>query len=180
MFIAGIGVGPTFGVFTLIVQNSVRFDQLGAATSTLTFFQQVGGTVGLAITGTIFGTTLGQEVPRRLASADLPPQLTSAFGGGGFRLDSIAAVGDLGAAILAQVPEAFRPQVQPFIPAIVEAIHEAFSIATASTFFIGIAAALIAAASVLMLREVPVRHEAPEAAPGGAPTTGRALGEPGA
>ncbi len=70
MFIAGIGVGPTFGVFTLIVQNSVRFDQLGAATSNLTFFQQVGGTVGLAITGTIFGTTLGEEVPRRLAAAD--------------------------------------------------------------------------------------------------------------
>ena len=69
----GIGVGPTFGVFTLVVQNNVRFDQLGAATSNLTFFQQVGGTVGLAITGTIFGTTLGEEVPRRLAAADVPP-----------------------------------------------------------------------------------------------------------
>jgi len=178
MFIAGIGVGPTFGVFTLIVQNSVRFDQLGAATSNLTFFQQVGGTVGLAITGTIFGTTLGQEVPRRLAAADLPPQLTAALGGGSVRLDAIAGVGDLGAAILAQVPEAFRAQVQPFIPAIVEAIHEAISVATASTFYIGIAAALIAAVFVLMLKEVPVRHEEPAAAPAAVPPSG-AIGEPG-
>jgi EmrB/QacA subfamily drug resistance transporter len=179
MFIAGIGVGPTFGVFTLIVQNSVRFDQMGAATSNLTFFQQVGGTVGLAITGTIFGTTLGEEVPRRLAAADLPPQMSSALAGGGFRLDAITGVGDLGAAILAQVPEAFRAQVEPFIPTIVQAIHEAISVATASTFYIGIAAAVIAAGFVLMLKEVPIRHEEPAAASNGV-APGRALGEPGA
>jgi EmrB/QacA subfamily drug resistance transporter len=179
MFIAGIGVGPTFGVFTLIVQNSVRFDQLGAATSNLTFFQQVGGTVGLAITGTIFGTTLGEEVPRRLAAADLPPQMSSALAGGGFRLDAITGVGDLGAAILAQVPEAFRAQVQPYVPTIVQAIHEAISVATASTFFIGIAAALIAAGFVLLLKEVPIRHEEPAAASNSV-APGRALGEPGA
>ena len=179
MFIAGIGVGPTFGVFTLIVQNSVRFDQLGAATSNLTFFQQVGGTLGLAVTGTIFGSTLTQEVPRQLAAADLPPQLTGALSNGGFRLDAVAGVGDLGASILATVPEAFRSQVEPFIPAIVDAIHHAFSIATASTFTLGIVASLIAAAFVMLLKEVPIRHEAPEAAPGGVPT-GRALGEPGA
>jgi len=180
MFITGLGVGPTFAVFTLIVQNSVRLDQLGTATSNLTFFQQVGGTVGLAVTGTIFGTTLAEEVPRQLAAADLPAQLTASLGGGGFRLDSLTRVGDLGASILANVPEAFRTQVEPFIPAIVGAIHEALSIATASTFVVGIGAALIAAAFVMFLKEEPVRHEMPEAEPAGAPTSGRALGEPGA
>jgi EmrB/QacA subfamily drug resistance transporter len=180
MFVAGLGVGPTFAVFTLIVQNSVRLDQLGTATSNLTFFQQVGGTVGLAVTGTIFGTTLAQEVPRRLAVADLPPQMTEAFAGSGFRLDAVAGVGDLGASILAGVPEAFRSQVEPFIPAIVGAIHEALSIATASTFVVGIGAALVAAAFVMLLKEVPLRHEAPEAVAVGVPATGRALGEPGA
>jgi EmrB/QacA subfamily drug resistance transporter len=180
MFVAGLGVGPTFAVFTLIVQNNVRLDQLGTATSNLTFFQQVGGTVGLAVTGTIFGTTLAEEVPRRLAAADLPPQMTEAFAGSGFRLDAVAGVGDLGASILASVPEAFRSQVEPFIPVIVGAIHEALSIATASTFVVGIGAALVAAASVTLLKEVPIRHEAPEAAAAGMPSPGRALGEPGA
>ena len=56
MFVTGLGVGPTFAVFTLIVQNGVPVERLGTATSNLTFFQQVGGTVGLAITGTIFGS----------------------------------------------------------------------------------------------------------------------------
>ena len=62
-FIAGVGVGPTMAVFTIIVQNSVPWQQLGVATSNLTFFRQVGGTVGLAIAGTIFGSTLTAEAP---------------------------------------------------------------------------------------------------------------------
>ena len=179
MFVAGIGVGPTFAVFTLIVQNSVPVERLGTATSNLTFFQSVGGTIGLALTGTIFGTTLAQEAPRQLASADLPPELAAAAASGAFRPEAATAVGDLGAAILAQVPEAFRAQVEPFIPTIVQAIHEAISVATASTFYIGIAAAVIAAGFVLMLKEVPIRHEEPAAASNGV-APGRALGEPGA
>jgi hypothetical protein len=162
MFVAGIGVGPTFAVFTLIVQNSVPVQRLGAATSNLTFFQSVGGTIGLAITGTIFGTTLAEEAPRQLATADLPAELTAAAGTA-FYADAATAVGDLGAAILAQVPEAFRAQVEPFIPAIVDAIHQAVSIATASTFVIGVAASLLSALLVTGLKEVPMRLEEPEA-----------------
>ena len=54
MFIAGLGVGPTFSVFTIVIQNAVPFRQLGVATSNLTFFRQIGGTVALAFVGTIF------------------------------------------------------------------------------------------------------------------------------
>jgi EmrB/QacA subfamily drug resistance transporter len=176
MFVAGLGVGPTFAVFTLIVQNSVPIDRLGTATSNLTFFQQVGGTVGLAITGTIFGTTLAQEAPRRLATANLPPELGESLARGALRPETFSGVGDMGAAILAQVPASVRGQVEPFVPAIVDAIHQAFSIATSSTFVVGIGASVLAAALVLMLREVPVRHEATARASSTA-TSGVAIGE---
>ncbi len=43
------------------------------------------------------------------------------------------------------MPEAFRAQVEPLIPGIVDAIHQAFSIATGAAFMVGIATALIAA-----------------------------------
>jgi hypothetical protein len=164
MFLTGIGVGPSFAVFALVVQNSVPLERLGTATSNLTFFQSVGGTVGLAITGTVFGTTLAEQAPRQLAVAGLPPGLVAGLSGGGANPDAVTGVGDLGAAILAQVPAAFRSQVEPYIPAIVDAIHQAISIATANTFLIGIVASLAAAGLVLLLREVPVRHEAPSAA----------------
>jgi len=160
MFITGIGVGPSFAVFTLIVQNSVPIQRLGTATSNLTFFQSVGGTIGLAITGTIFGTTLAAEAPRQLVAAGVPPELAAAGGG---QLDAATGVGDLGAAILAQVPEAFRAQVEPFIPAIVDAIHQAVSIATASTFYVGVAASLLAALLVAGLKEVRMGASEPVA-----------------
>ncbi len=63
-------------------------------------------------------------------------------------LNQLTGVGDLGAAILAQVPPEFQAQVEPFIPAIVDAIHTSFSIATGATFIIGILTALLAAAVV--------------------------------
>lgn len=156
MFVTGLGVGPTFAVFTLIVQNAVPIARLGTATSNLTFFQQVGGTVGLAITGTIFGTTLGEEVPRQLSAAGVPAEVGRALAAGG-GLDALTGVGDLGAAILAATPETFRAGVEPFVPAIVDAIYRAFSIATASTYILGIGAAAVAAGLVLFLREVPMR-----------------------
>ena len=43
MILAGVGIGPSFAVFTLIVQNAVSPARIGVATSSLTFFQQIGG-----------------------------------------------------------------------------------------------------------------------------------------
>ena len=47
MIVAGLGIGPSFAVFALIVQNAVPPREIGTASSSLTFFQQIGGTVGL-------------------------------------------------------------------------------------------------------------------------------------
>ena len=152
MAVTGLGVGPTFAVFTLIVQNSVPVRQLGAATSNVTLFQQLGGTIGLAFTGTIFGSVMLEEVPRQMSAAEVPEPVVSGFqSGGSSTLNDLSRVGDLGASILSQVPEAFRSQVEPFIPAMVAGIHEAISIATASTFVVGIATSVLAALLVLVL-----------------------------
>jgi MFS family permease len=152
MVVTGLGIGPAFAVFVLVVQNAVPVRHLGTGTSSLTLFQQVGGTVGLAITGTIFSTTFLDEVPRQMAAEGVPSQLAQGFASGGAStLNNIGGVGDLGAAILAQVPEAFRAQVEPYIDAMVQGIHQAFSIATAAAFVIGIITALAASAIVFAL-----------------------------
>jgi MFS family permease len=152
MLVAGLGIGPSFAVFTLVVQNAVPVRELGAGTSAVTFFQQVGGSVGLAIAGTVFGSVLLEEVPRKLALSGVPAEFTDQFAAGeGSALNNLTSVGDLGASILADVPEQFRPVVEPMIPAIVEGIHNAFSIATGATFVVGIVTALLAALVVLVL-----------------------------
>jgi EmrB/QacA subfamily drug resistance transporter len=172
MAVTGLGIGPAFAVFTLVVQNSVPVRHLGTGTSSLTLFQQVGGTVGLAITGTIFGSTYLEELPKQLSAAGVPQQITSGIlsGGGQSTLNNLGGVGDLGAAILAGTPEQYRAQLEPFIGAIVSGIYEAFSIATSAAFVTGIITALLAAGLIFVLlpavrmgeREYPT----PAAAPG--------------
>ncbi len=86
MLIAGLGIGPSFVIFTLIVQNAVSPRDIGTASSSLSFFQQIGGTVGLTIAGTIFASRITEEIPRQLVSAGVPAQFVDQFqqaGGGG-------------------------------------------------------------------------------------------------
>jgi EmrB/QacA subfamily drug resistance transporter len=153
MAVTGIGVGPSFAAFTLVVQNAVPPRSLGSATSSLTLFQQVGGTIGLAITGTVLSTKLVEEMPRQMESAGVPAQIASQFGSGGnVDFNQLTSVGgDLGAQILGNTPDQFKPFVQPVIGAIVDGIHTAFSIATGATFVVGIVTALLAAAVVLLV-----------------------------
>jgi EmrB/QacA subfamily drug resistance transporter len=157
MALAGFGIGPSFAVFTLIVQNAVAPDRIGVATSSLTFFQQIGGTVGLTVASTIFAGRLSTEIPNELAAFGVPGPLVSQFAGGGGALD-VTGMGDVGQRILTSLPDTVRPTVEPLIPAIVGGIHEAFSIALASAFWVGIGGAIVAAVIVLLLREEPMRQ----------------------
>ena len=161
MFVTGLGVGPMFAVLTLVVQASVAPRNIGTATSSLTLFQQIGGSVGLAITGTIFTSRILDEIPRQLAAEGVPPQVVAAFNSGGTAsLNRLTTVGDLGQTILAGVPPAARAQIEPLVPRIVEAIHRGFSLATADTFALGAGAGVVAFLTLALLRELPLKRPA--------------------
>ena len=163
MFLAGLGVGPTFSVFTIVVQNAVPYSQLGVATSNLTFFRQIGGSVALAIVGTIFGSTFLDQIGPSLIAADVPAPVVAGFGQatatGAIDFNQLTGVGDLGTAILAGIPEAFRGAVEPFIGNIVLGIHQAFSLAVAQTFWIGVGASIFAAIAAAFMIEHPLRED---------------------
>jgi len=122
----------------------------------VTFFQQIGGTIGLTIAGTIFGERFAQEVPTRLVAAGVPPEFATAFAGGGQGVD-LQGTGDLGQRILQSVPADQQAFVQPLIPGIVQAIYDSVSIAIASSFWVGIVAAIVATIVVVFIPEVPMR-----------------------
>jgi EmrB/QacA subfamily drug resistance transporter len=183
MFITGLGVGPMFAVLTLVVQAAVPPRRIGTATASLTLFQQIGGSVGLAITGTLFTSRILEEIPRQLSAAGIPAQIAAGFTSSGTAsLNRLTTVGDLGQAILAGVPPAVRPQLEPLIPQIVEAIHRAFTFAIDDTFTFGAVAGLLALVTLLFLRELPLTRPGTveqgsipaEAAPGALATPIRA------
>jgi len=155
MFLAGLGVGPTFSVFTIVIQNAVPFHELGVATSNLTFFRQIGGTVALAFVGTIFGTTFAEQLVPQFRAAGVPEPLIQGFqqNSGNFDLSQLTAVGDLTKVLQGVIP----PQFQSFIPNIIEGIHGAFSLATAQTFWLGVAGSIFAVIAAVAIKEIPLR-----------------------
>lgn len=64
MLCVGMGVGLTLQNFILAVQNTVQLKDIGSASSTVTFFRSLGGTVGVAVLGAV----LARQVEGRVAS----------------------------------------------------------------------------------------------------------------
>jgi EmrB/QacA subfamily drug resistance transporter len=169
MFVSGLGVGPTLSVFTIVVQASVPFNRLGVGTGNLTFFRQVGASVGLAFVGTVFADSFTERLGPELTRAGVPERMAAMVGefttsGGG----DLTQVSDVSLSEqLAQVP-----QLEGMVDQLVAGIYAAFSLAIANTFWIGLAVTLVALVVVTLgLQDKPIRHldeaEAPasEAAP---------------
>ncbi|MGO8685791.1 MAG: MDR family MFS transporter [Candidatus Dormibacteria bacterium] len=156
--LTGLGIGPSMSVFTVVIQNAAPPERLGTATSTLTFLRQVGGVVGLAVAGTVFTQGLSTQLPRQLAAAHLPSQITSHFAASGaFSENNIASVGNLGQTILQTVPAAERAAVQPYLGQIVSALHDAMSFALGEVFWVALVGAVLGLGATLLLREIPLR-----------------------
>ncbi|MGW4549894.1 MFS transporter [Streptomyces violaceorubidus] len=77
MALLGLGVGMMMQNLVLCTQNQVEPGDLGAASSTVTFFRSLGGAVGVSVLGSIMSTrishyaseTIGQLSPQEQAAA---------------------------------------------------------------------------------------------------------------
>jgi EmrB/QacA subfamily drug resistance transporter len=156
MFLAGLGIGPSMAVFTIIVQNAVPFAELGAATSDLTLFRQIGGTVGLTFAFTLFRNFLTWDSIRtQLIAAGAPAQFVPTTPPAGFDAGQLTNVAGDTAGVFGQIPA----QMQAIF---LKGFHEAFSIALGNSMWLGVGALVIAVLSVVLLREAPLRHHAGE------------------
>ena len=83
MVLLGLGLGPSIPLYTIAIQNAAPEGKLGESTSMVTFFRQMGSTVGIAVVGSLFATTLSHELSLRLADATqgVPPELVARFSG---------------------------------------------------------------------------------------------------
>ena len=76
MVVFGLGLGFNFQPLILAVQNAVPPQDIGVATSSATFFRQIGGTLGTAVFLSILFSTVPDKIAaamrRRRADARLP------------------------------------------------------------------------------------------------------------
>jgi EmrB/QacA subfamily drug resistance transporter len=150
MLILGLGIGPAMAGFTVVVQNSVSPNQLGVATSTLTFLRQIGASVGLAAAGTIFSSSFANRLPTTLAEAGVPPplipQLVKLSG-------ALQNVGN-GRALLEHI---LTGPLQALIPKVIAGANNALALAIADLFWITIVSGVLGLACTLLLRDRPLR-----------------------
>ncbi|UOY00882.1 MDR family MFS transporter [Blastococcus sp. PRF04-17] len=69
MVLLGLGLGFNMQPVILAVQNAVSPREIGVATSSVTFFRQMGGTIGTAAFLSIMFTRLGTEIPEQVGRA---------------------------------------------------------------------------------------------------------------
>lgn len=76
MVVLGLGMGVTFPLYTLIVQNSFPIQRVGVVTAAMQFFRSIGSTIGVAILGTVVSNQYRDQLPGQLADqvSKLPPQ----------------------------------------------------------------------------------------------------------
>ena len=148
VFVLGLGLGPSQGLFALAVQNAVPMDRLGVATSSSQFFRQIGSTVGVAV----FGAVMTQALTAEVAKA----------GGGTAAKVSIDKLQALAAQQAVHGAGASHVAVDPLL-------RTAFSRAIVDLFWAAGAIAVIGLVLILLLPELPLRrrgHPEPVAEPG--------------
>ncbi|HWF71153.1 MAG TPA: MDR family MFS transporter, partial [Mycobacterium sp.] len=77
LFILGAGIGLCMQVLILIVQNTSSFEDLGVATSGVTFFRTIGSSFGAAIFGSLFTNFLHSRLGPALIVSRAPAAAAS-------------------------------------------------------------------------------------------------------
>jgi EmrB/QacA subfamily drug resistance transporter len=105
MFIFGAGLGMVMAILVLAVQNSVPYEDLGAATSSTTFFRMIGACFGTAVCGAIFSNVFLGNLSHALHGVKIP-------GGISLQIESPSFVSHLPSPIRVAVVHATSQSIQ--------------------------------------------------------------------
>jgi EmrB/QacA subfamily drug resistance transporter len=127
LFAAVLGLGLVMQVLVLAVQNAVDPRVMGVATSGSTMFRQVGGSIGVALFGSIFANRVHVELADRLPAGAVIPKTINPAG------------------------------IRHLPPAAHDAFRAAFAAALHPVFYTAAGVSLLAFVLTWLLRDVPLR-----------------------
>jgi EmrB/QacA subfamily drug resistance transporter len=139
MVLMGAGLGLSMQTLVISVQNALPPKDMGVATSSVTFFRSLGGTLGAATSLAVLFGSLAGNITARAEQAGLPQDVIDRF-------SSASALDD--SSIIATLPEAVRTVVL-----------QGFADST-STVFLTVAFLLVPAfVLTLLVKEIPLRAQ---------------------
>ncbi|MGJ1429638.1 MDR family MFS transporter [Clavibacter sepedonicus] len=129
MFVLGAGLGMLMQNLVLVVQNAIEVKNLGVATSAVTFFRSLGGTIGVSVLGSILGTIIASEITAGITK--LAPA------------DQAAAAQALGSGVI--------PQVSQLSPAVRTVVESAYGVGIGDVFLYSVPLAIVSLLAVIFL-----------------------------
>jgi EmrB/QacA subfamily drug resistance transporter len=156
-YLFGAGLGFTLQTIVTAIQNSVEFRDMGAATSSATFFRQMGGSIGAAVFGAVLSSRLAHHLSEQFAQAGIQP---GAAGARGVNANNVQAI-------------------QRLVGPVKDIVLAAFANALDDVFLVGVPFIVVALVVSLFLKEIPLRTGPGPGGPAGtgAPAAPSANGE---
>ena len=135
MFLLGAGVGMTMQNLVLAVQNSAKPSEIGVASSGVTFFRSLGGTVGVSLMGAALGTRV----------ADL-------FGDSQARIGAaLGSLGAEGATWAKQLTSGTLPKVSAMPEALRVIVEDIYAQGISHAFLIAVPFGILSIVAVIFL-----------------------------
>ena len=140
MFLLGAGVGMTMQNLVLIVQNTSKPSEIGVASSGVTFFRSLGGTIGVSVMGAALATS----------ATNLFTDRKDDIGA------ALMALGEKGAAIGKQLASGTIPQVSSLPESIRVIVEDIYAQAIAHSFLIAVPLAVVSLIAIVFLPNKPL------------------------
>ncbi|MBI2869343.1 MAG: MFS transporter [Chloroflexi bacterium] len=152
--LTGFGLGTTLPLYTIIVQNAVPYRMLGVATASTAFFRSIGGSIGLALFGSVmnsrFAAVVTGQAPASVRSL-VPPETLAALANDPEVLIDPAAQ--------ARLLQALGPQASQVFDELMAFLRLALASALTRVFLIGLVITVISLVVHMFIKEVPLRKE---------------------
>jgi EmrB/QacA subfamily drug resistance transporter len=155
--ITGFGLGITMPVYLIAVQNAVPHNVLGIATSTNSFSRTVGGTLGLAVVGSVMNSTFRSAFTEKLpaqVSAVVPAEALDSLTENPQALMNPDALAQL-QAFATRMGE----QGMALFNSLVETLREALSAGIGQVFTVGFIILLVTLVVSIFMKQKPLRSE---------------------
>ncbi|MEV7692564.1 MDR family MFS transporter [Microbacterium sp. NPDC089189] len=140
MFLLGAGVGMTMQNLVLVVQNTSRPSEIGAASSGVTFFRSLGGTIGVSVMGAALASRVTELVAERKDD----------IGG------ALATLGDQAQQWAAQLQSGTLPQVSAMPETLRVIFEDIYATGISHAFLIAVPVAVISLIAIVFLPNTPL------------------------
>ncbi len=152
----GLGLGITYPLYTIAIQNAVPYSVMGVATSSATFFRALGGVLGLAIAGSLVNNRFAPDFISRLTpdvAAPISPEPLDTL-----TYNPEALVSAERQAELLDLYEATGPQGSELYDRMFEALRLAMDSTLTDVFIIGVGIVVAAWMANWLITELPLKH----------------------